>query len=168
MQAAKGRDEKFCDPARQTSKEDLKHGWACGKNTNKVRWQPWQRHQNAWQLFMNVKVWEHSSFVRVSAPIDGGQCGRHEELAKSVGRVAVSGCMGYCRFAHDSQLLECPEEVASSSSSSLKSRPSPRRWWFQNVTRKMAVPSPLKKVSIMWRTPRCVPEKSVFAEGFQM
>ena len=35
---------------------------------------------------MTVEVWVHGSFVRVSAPIDGGQCGRREELAKNVER----------------------------------------------------------------------------------
>ena len=40
-----------------------------------------------------VKVWVRSSFVRVSAPVDG-QCGQREEVAKSVweGGPAGKGC----------------------------------------------------------------------------
>ena len=58
---------------------------------------------------MNVEVWVRRSFVRVSAPIDGGQCGWREELANSVGRallawdVAFSGSVGCCGIAHDYQ-----------------------------------------------------------------
>ena len=83
-------------PIKKTFKEDLKPNWVCGKNTSKVRWQPWRRRQNAWEPPLNVqKLSVHRSLCFAYVLHVGGQCCWCNVPAESVGWLSGSArCCG--------------------------------------------------------------------------